>query len=151
MMTRVYVSGVLDLPADEVWAYARDYNGHGEWHPLIATSTIEGGGPSDRVGCVRDFTLTNGGRLRERLLAFSDLDRSFTYCILESPMPIENYVASFSCRPITDGDRTFVEWYADFDVSPEDEPRIRDQVGNATFRDGIVALGEAVRSRRGNS
>lgn len=147
-MARVYVSSIIDAPIDEVWAYARDYNGHAEWHPLIAESTVENGEPSDRVGCVRNFTLTNGGHLRERLLAFSDRDRSFTYCILESPMPIEDYVATFHCMPITEGNRTFVEWFADFEVATSDEPVIREQVGRQTFAAGIEALHRAIAKRR---
>ena len=146
-MAKVYVSGIIDAPVEKVWAYARDYNGHGEWHPLIAKSDVEDGKPSDQVGCVRNFTTTAGGHLRERLLSFSDLDRSFTYNILVSPMPIENYVATFAVKPITEGNKTFVEWYATFDVGPEDEARIRQQVGQDTFAAGIVALEKAIKAR----
>jgi Polyketide cyclase / dehydrase and lipid transport len=146
-MARVYVSGIIDAPVDEVWAYARDFNGHGEWHPLIAESVIEDGRPSDQVGCIRNFNVTNGGNLREQLLSFSDLDRSFTYNILVSPMPIQNYVATFHCLPVTEGNRTFVEWYANFDVSEEHEARIRQQVGRDTFAAGIKALEAAVKNR----
>jgi len=85
-MAKVYVSGIIDAPVDKVWAYARDFNGHGEWHPIIAESHIEEGKPSDQVGCVRNFTTSNGGHLRERLLTFSDRDRYFTYNIIVSPI-----------------------------------------------------------------
>jgi hypothetical protein len=146
-MTRVYVSGIIDAPIEKVWAYARDFNGHGEWHPLIAKSDIEDGKPSDQVGCVRNFTVQDGGRLRERLLSFSDMDHQFTYNILVSPMPIQNYVATFACKPITEGNKTFVEWYATFDVGPQDEARIVEQVGRSTFAAGIIALEKAVKAR----
>jgi hypothetical protein len=144
MMAKVYVSGVIDAPIDKVWAYARDFNGHHEWHPLIAESHVEEGRPSDQVGCVRSFTLANGGKLREKLLTFSDLDRFFTYNILVSPMPIKDYVATFRCKPITEGDKTFVEWSAEFEVGPEHEAQIRKQVGRDTFAAGIAALAAAV-------
>lgn len=146
-MAKVYVSGIIDAPVDAVWAVARDFNGHGVWHPLIAESHIEDDLPSDKVGCVRNFTVSDGGHLRERLLSFSDLERRFTYNIIVSPMPIENYVATFGVKPVTEGDKTFVEWMAEFDVSPADEGRIREQVGRNTFAAGIKALEAAVRSR----
>ena len=139
-MANVYISGIINLPVDKVWAYARDFNGHHEWHPIIAESHIEDGLPSDRVGCVRNFKLSDGGHLRERLLSFSDLDRSFTYNIISSPLPIRNYIARFTCKPVTEGDRTFVEWMADFDVTEADEGRIKEQVGRNTFAAGIAAL-----------
>ena len=146
-MAKVYVSGVVDAPVETVWAYARDFNGHGAWHPLITHSEVEEGRPSDQVGCVRSFTVADGGHLRERLLAFSDLERSFTYSILVSPMPIENYVATFAVKPITEGAKTFVEWYATYDVGPQDAGRIAEQVGRHTFAAGIVALEKAVKGR----
>jgi hypothetical protein len=146
-MAKVYVSGIIDAPVDKVWAYARDFNGHGEWHPIIAESHIEEGKPSDQVGCVRNFTTSNGGHLRERLLTFSDRDRYFTYNIIVSPMPIQNYIATFGVKPITEGDKTFVEWSAEFDVSPQDEPQIREQVGRNTFAAGILALEKAIKGQ----
>lgn len=144
-MARVYISDIIDAPIEKVWATARDFNGHGEWHPLIADSHIEDGRPSDQVGCVRNFHLTNGAHLRERLLAFSDQDHSFTYNILEAPLPIENYVATFRLTRVTEGDRTFAEWFATFEVSPENAPTVIHQVGRDTFAAGILALADVVK------
>lgn len=143
-MTKVYISAVVDANVDAVWAVARDFNGHAEWHPIITESHIEDGGPADQVGCVRNFTLADGGHLRERLLAFSDLDRRYTYSIIVSPMPIESYVATFALHPVTEGNQTFVEWYAEFDVAPEDEAEIVERVGRNTFAAGIDALKKAL-------
>ena len=143
-MAKVYVSGLINLPVDRVWALARDFNGHAQWHPLIAESHIEDGLPSDRVGCVRNFKLSDGGHLRERLLSFSDLDRSFTYNIIVSPLPLRNYLATFACKPVTEGGKTFVEWSATFDVAEADEPRLLEQVGRNTFAAGIAALAKAL-------
>ena len=139
-MAKVYVSDIINLPVDKVWAYARDYNGHYQWHPRIKDSVIEGGGPSDQVGCVRSFHVDDGGHLRERLLSFSDVERSFTYNIIVSPMPIENYVATFRCIAVTEGNKTLVEWSATFDVPAAEEARIKDVVGRQTFAAGIKAL-----------
>ncbi len=143
-MAKVYISAIIDASVDAVWTVARDFNGHAQWHPIIAESHIEEDRPADQVGCVRNFKLADGGHLRERLLAFSDLDRRYTYSIIVSPMPIENYVATFALHPVTEGNRTFVEWYAAFDVAPEDEAQIVEQVGRNTFAVGIDALKEAL-------
>ena len=67
-MARVYVSTVVNVRHDRVWARVRDFNGLPNWHPAIAESRIEGGEPADKIGCVRDFTLRNGDRIREKLL-----------------------------------------------------------------------------------
>ena len=115
------------MPADRVWASVRDFNGLPNWHPAIAESRIENGEPSDKIGCVRDFRLQNGDRMREKLLGLSDYDMFCTYSILESPMPLTNYVATLRLTPITDGDQTFIEWTAEFDCAPERGGRTRRQ------------------------
>ncbi|MDA1266442.1 MAG: SRPBCC family protein [Planctomycetota bacterium] len=139
-MTHVFTSSVVDHPIEVVWAAIRDFNGLPDWNPNVTASHIEDGRPSDAVGCVRNFTLVGGGKLREQLLALSDLDHSCTYSILESPMPLENYIATLRCLPITDGARTYVEWVADFDCPPEEEAGLIESIGQDVFQASFEAL-----------
>jgi uncharacterized protein YndB with AHSA1/START domain len=139
-MPRVYVSSVIDAPAAKVWDRVRDFNGLPRWHPRIRDSRIENGEPSDRVGCVRDFHLQNGDRLRERLLGLSDYDMFCTYAILESPMPLTDYVATLRLTPISDGDRTFIEWTAEFDCAAEVAADLVSGIGQNVFQAGFDAL-----------
>jgi len=139
-MARVYVSSVIDAPAPKVWEKVRDFNALPRWHPRIRESRIENGEPSDKVGCVRDFRLQNGDRLREKLLGLSDYDMFCTYSILESPMPLTDYMATLRLTPITDGDRTFIEWTAEFDCAAEAAAELVDGIGNNVFQAGFDAL-----------
>ena len=70
-MARVYTSSVIPAATAKVWERVRDFNELPRWHPAIRESRIENGEPSDRVGCVRDFRLQNGDRIREKLLGLS--------------------------------------------------------------------------------
>jgi hypothetical protein len=139
-MARVYVSSVLDAPVAKVWERVRDFNALPRWHPAIRDSRIENGEPSDRVGCVRDFHLQNGDRIREKLLGLSDYDYFCTYSILESPMPLTGYLATLRLTPITDGDRTFAEWTAEFECAPEEEEGLVSGIGGNVFQAGFNAL-----------
>ena len=123
---KVFVSSVVNAPAGQVWALVRDFNGLPAWTPFVAESRIELGAPADQVGCIRNFPLKDGGRIRERLLALSDYEFSMTYSILESPMGVENYVATLRLTPVTDGDRAYAEWTADFDCPPQRESELVD-------------------------
>ena len=87
--------------------------------------------------------LRNGDRLREKLLELSDFDMLCTYSILDSPMPLTNYVASLRLTPVTDQDRTFIEWSADFDCAPELEAELVSGVGGNVFQTGFDALNRA--------
>lgn len=139
-MPRVFVSSVVDAPASKVWDRVRDFNGLPRWHPRIRESRIENGEPADRVGCVRNFTLQNGDRIRERLLGLSDYDLFCTYSILESPMPLTGYVATLRLTPVTDGDRTFAEWTAEFDCAEAVAEELSDGIAGNVFQAGFDAL-----------
>jgi uncharacterized protein YndB with AHSA1/START domain len=139
-MARVYVSSVINAPAARVWERVRDFNAMPRWHPRIRESRIENGEPSDRIGCVRDFRLQNGDRIREKLLGLSDHDLFFTYAILESPMPLTEYVATLRLTPVTDGDRTFAEWSAEFDCAEEVADDLVAGIGGNVFQGGFDAL-----------
>jgi polyketide cyclase/dehydrase/lipid transport protein len=145
-MPRVYVSSVVEARVDLVWDRVRDFNGLPGWHPAVKESRIELSQPSDKVGCIRNFSLQDGGRIRERLLALSDYDFSFTYEILESPMGVSNYVATMRLIPVTDGDRTFCEWSADFDCPPDHADTLVKQIGQGVFQRGFDALKQSLRS-----
>jgi hypothetical protein len=142
-MARIYVSTVVNAPPTKVWARVRDFNGLPNWLPKVAESRIENGEPSDKVGCIRAFTLRNGDKLREQLLGLSDFDMFCTYSILDSPMPLTNYVATLRLTPITDQDRTFMEWSAEFDCAAEKENDLVTGIGTGVFQVGFDTLKRA--------
>ena len=139
-MARVYVSSVIGAPAQRVWERIRDFNGLPRWHPMIRDSRIEDALPADKVGCIRHFHLQNGDMIREQLLGLSDYDLYCTYSILESPMPLTDYVATMRLTPVTEGDRCFIEWTAEFSCAPEAEEDLVTGIGNDVFQTGFDAL-----------
>ena len=139
-MAKVYVSTTIPASPSAVWAVVRDFNALPKWTPFVAESRIEQNRASDQVGCIRNFRLKDGGRIREQLMQLSDYDLSFGYAILESPMGVENYFATFKLSPVTDVDHTFAEWQAEFDAAPESEDALVAQVGRNVFAAGLAAL-----------
>lgn len=139
-MVRVVKSTVLDAPVEAVWAVLRDFNGHDRWHPIVLDSVIERGQPSDRIGCVRRFHLADGAELREQLLTLSDADMAFSYCLLDTPVPLFNYVAHVRLSPVTDGDRTFWHWESRFDTPPGREEELRAMVAENVYQGGMDAV-----------
>jgi Polyketide cyclase / dehydrase and lipid transport len=134
---RVYESAVVPAPRQQVWQKIRDFNALPAWHPGIAKSELEGG---DCVGCVRHFFLQNGAELRERLLALSDLDCTCVYSMLESPMPLKNYVATLRLYEITATNQTFAEWIAYFDVTDASAEADTVETVHGVFKTGFESL-----------
>ncbi len=147
-MIKVTRSAVIDAPIERVWDVLRDFNSHAAWHPAVAESEIEGGEPSDQVGCVRRFTLRDGNRIREQLLALSDREHLSTYCILDATLPIRRYVATLALKRVTDGERTFWHWQSTFDAPPGRERELADLVGTGVYEGGFEGLRAYLRRPR---
>lgn len=143
MPNTVYVSDVIDAPIEKVWGVMRDFNDMPSYHPAIRKSIIEGNGPSDRIGCVRRLTLVEGF-VRERLLCIDDGNYSFSYEIIEGTLPVRGYVAGVRLHRVTRGDRTFAEWWADFEVVGADRVATVAQIGNNVFAAGFRAVAAKV-------
>lgn len=139
-MVNVIRSTVLDHPIDRVWGELRDFNGHDRWHPAIAESQIERGRDADIVGCVRKFKLRDGSELREQLLTLSDMETTYSYCLLDTPIPLFNYVAHVRLFPVTDGDRTFWEWESKFDTPEGRQDELSELVGSEIYAAGFDAI-----------
>jgi NADPH:quinone reductase len=139
---KVTRTAIIDAPIERVWALLRDFNGHDHWHPAVAYSEIERGEPPDQLGCVRSFSMKDGGRIREQLLSLSDKDHSFTYCILEASLPLKRYVATCSLKPVTDGNQTYWWWQSTFETPPGQEREFSAIVGDGVYQKGFEGARE---------
>jgi Polyketide cyclase / dehydrase and lipid transport len=137
---RVIRSIIIDAPVDRLWAVLRDFNAHDQYHPIVVQSAIERGYSADKVSCVRRFTLKDGSELREQLLSLSDLEMSMSYCLLETPIPLFNYVAHVRLLPVTDGNRSFWHWESRFTTPAGREQELADVVGNDVYTAGMEAV-----------
>ncbi len=140
MLQKVVRSTVIDAPIERVWAVLRDFNSHDQWHAVVDTSHIEGQERSDQVGCVRAFTLKDGNRIREQLLTLDDREHKSTYCIVETSVPLQRYVASVTLKTVTDGNRTFWHWESSFATPPGMERELHDLVAHGVYEAGFANL-----------
>jgi hypothetical protein len=148
-MTKIFVSAVINAPIEKVWAQVRDFNNMPDWHPKFSRSHIEGGLPSDQIGCVRNFDIAGGGgTIRERLLELSDIEHSFRYCILTSPLAVEGYVAQLTLYPVTVGDKTVGIWTAEFQPTDDNEAATVDAVANGTFALAFEVLNDRLGGKK---
>ena len=55
-------------------------------------------------------------------------------------MKVENYIATLSLLPITDGNQTYAKWTAQFECDAKDEAELFDFIGNGVFQGGFNVL-----------
>ena len=137
-MLDVRVTGALDAPAAEVWAFAGDFDGLPRWIPGIVASRVEGQG----IGQVRHLTIKRRGPqfAQERLTARDDGAFHLVYEIVESSLPVSDYTSWFRLVPSADGARCTLDWRAIFvpgnGASPEDARAFVE----GAYRAGLASL-----------
>jgi len=109
-MPRVSMSTELPASVKSVWKVIGGFNALPDWHPAIAKSELSDGGTK------RTLQLLGGGFIVERLQSQGD-EYSYSYSILESPLPVRNYTAAIAVRPNGDGNGCRVEWSGDFQAA----------------------------------
>ena len=120
-MAKSYYSTIFEQTAEQVWAVIGDF-GNYTWAGTVSESHIEEGKSGKEVGAVRRARLGDTNIYhRQRLLAYSDLTRSYTYEFCEPfPYPVRNCVITLRVTPVIDGNRAFVEWWGTFDCEPSE-------------------------------
>jgi Polyketide cyclase / dehydrase and lipid transport len=99
-MAKSYYSTIFEHSADDVWNVIRDFNNYPVWVNGAGKSEIELGKSGDSFGAVRIR------RVRQRLLAMSDVERSQTYEFAgTASVPVENYRATLRVTQVVDGNR----------------------------------------------
>ena len=116
-MTKVSLSAKIGVSAERLWDMIGGFHSISDWHPAIEKCDIE----EDGKTTLRRLTLAGGGEIVERLEQ-SDDERSYSYSILSSPLPIDNYQSTIRVHEDEDGN-AIVDWSSEFDSAgaPESE------------------------------
>ncbi|UCF91608.1 MAG: SRPBCC family protein [Desulfobacterales bacterium] len=110
-MSEVAMKTTIYASADEVWKTVSDFNGLPKFVAAIVKSTMEGSG----VGAIRTLSLKDGGPpVIEKLEHMDPQARILKYSIVESPLPLEKYLATVEVREL-DPKRCEVKWSSTFE------------------------------------
>jgi hypothetical protein len=145
-MARSYYSTVLDHPAADVWAVIRAFD-HYAWAGVPSETVIEDGKRGDQVSAIRRVSV--GDKIiRQALLAHSDVERSYTYTLLDpSPYPVRDYLATIRVTPVVASGAAFVEWWATFDCAAGERERWTRHFEREGFAKWLGALREFMRQQ----
>jgi hypothetical protein len=110
-------SAFIDIPAtaDQVWQLIGGFDSLPDWLPFIPQSELSEGGR------VRSLQTADGAVVVERLEAFDNAGKTYSYSILQAPFPATDYLATI--RVDAQGQGARVTWSGRFTpvgVSDED-------------------------------
>lgn len=126
-------SAFIDIPAtaDQVWQLIGGFDTLPDWLPFISKSELSEGGR------VRSLQTADGAVVVERLEAFDNAGKSYSYSILQAPFPATDYLATIRVEAQGQGAR--VTWSGRFEpvgVSDKDV----EELFFGIYSEGLKAL-----------
>src|SRR5262249_61034621 len=95
-------------------------------------------------GRVRRIKNPDGATIVERLEAFDEIGRSYSYSIVQAPFPVTGYLSTLCVRETDDGTRTRVEWSGQFTPNGVSELEAS-RLFQSLYEDGLKALAAELR------
>jgi hypothetical protein len=129
-MASVSMKTTIQASADKVWEVVSNFGDPGRYIAAITGCEADGEGP----GTLRTVTLEGGAEVVERLESLDTQARTLSYSIVDSPLPLRDYVSTMTVRPVGDA-ACELTWASTFEAegAPEDEAR--------QIVEGVYALG----------
>ena len=122
-------------PPAKVWQTIGDFCGIGSWHPAIETCT-----PSEKDGKkIRTLALKGGGALVEEQVTRDDKVMSYTYTILEGPLPVSDYKSTIAVAP--EGAGSKVTWEGTFNAKGAPDTVAKDAI-EGIYTSGLKAIAD---------
>ncbi|AIF48480.1 SRPBCC family protein [Dyella japonica] len=128
-------SATITLPVapDRVWQLIGGFDSLPDWLPYIPKSELSEGGR------VRSLVNPDGEAIVERLEAFDNSSRSYTYSILRAPFPVTHYRSTLRVTGADGDESSRVDWSGQFTpVGVSDDAASR--LFEGIYRDGLKAL-----------
>lgn len=117
-----------------IWNIIGGFGSIANWHPAIENCEVKiGSGPT-----LRTLSLRGGGVIIEKLDDWDADHASYTYSIVESPLPVANYRSTISVEAEADG-ATRISWAGTFDAKGSSEDEAVDAV-KGVYRAGLLGI-----------
>lgn len=119
------------LSADALWAKIGDFCGISKWHPAIEKCALSADGKT------RTLSLRGGGTVVEALVKMDPAARSYTYSIVNGPLPVANYTSTITVA--ADGAGSTVTWVGKYDAKGASDADATKTI-NGVYDAGLKAL-----------
>ncbi|GJE61285.1 SRPBCC family protein [Methylobacterium trifolii] len=123
------------VPPAKVWQTIGDFCGIGTWHPVVETCAL-----SEKDGRkLRTLGLKGGGSIVEEQVSRDDKVMSYTYAIVESPLPVSDYKSTLAVAP--EGSGSKVSWQGTFNAKGAPDTVATDAI-QGIYDSGLKAIAD---------
>ncbi len=131
---KVESSKTIDVPARKAWNLIKDFRNFPSLLPAVDRTEVKGRGSNASW----TIYLKDGVVIKEVTIAFNNRDMNMSYRMIETPMPLENYVGTFKVESLGK-DKCKVHFITTFEVLPDNRKQLMDtfQSVQTTFLNSI--------------
>ena len=120
------------------WTAIGDFCGIASWHPAVAKCVL-----SEQDGAqLRTLSLNGGGTIVEKLTAIDDGKMSYSYEIIESPLPVANYASTLHVEDAAGG--ALIVWTGSFDAKDAPDAKAIEVI-EGIYEGGLTSLAGKVK------
>ena len=101
----------INAAPSAVWNIVKGFDGLNKWHPAFSGDVLKSGA-NGQVGAVRAITLKDGPTFTEELTAYDDAKMMYSYKIIESPLPVDQYKSTVTVTP--KGTGSVLTWFGSY-------------------------------------
>ena len=122
------------LSADAMWTKIGDFCGISKWHPAFEKCELSADGKTRTL-----FLKGGGGTIVEALVKMDSAGKSYTYSIVNSPLPVANYQSTIGVS--ADGAGSVLTWTGKYDAKGAPDADAQ-KVVQGIYDAGLKALTE---------
>lgn len=124
------------------WSLIGDFCGIEKWHPAIASCT-QSKADGDTI---RTLKTRDGATFVEKLVKWDDTGTSYTYAILDSPLPVSNYVSTLKVEEDDEPGKVAITWSSTFEPKGVAEDAARKVVADV-YLAGLLKLKSELKAK----
>lgn len=127
----------IDAPATAAWNKLARFGDLGAWHPAVKKTEITDGADGES-GATRALTLQDGGKIREKLTAYDQGNKTMSYVIIDGVLPVAAYASTLHVHP-NGANKSVVVWEAHFQAQGVSDQAASDII-NSVYDGGLGNL-----------
>lgn len=135
-------SASIEVPvsASRVWQLIGGFNSLPDWLPFVPHSELSEGGR------VRNLKTVDGETIVERLEAFDEKGRSYSYSFVQAPFPAKDYLATLSVQDVAGKEASVVQWSGSFTPVGVSDNEVT-ELFHGIYVEGLAALKQSLAAR----
>ena len=128
----------VNAPPEKVWALIGDFCSIAKWHPVVGKCA-----QSQKNGAaMRKLTTVDGAVLIEKRVQYSDEGMSYTYTIIDSPLPVKDYTSTLAVMGMGNG--SMITWSGEFEAKGAPDAKAKDVIAGI-YQAGLKSLQDRLR------